>query len=186
MSSTTPSPGTTSSVGRHWTHISPGGSARIADGRVHGTAGELPIERFRRAEASALRAIDGRAPFRQIRELVRRVQADCAVEIGTNAHSAPWRLIGETVRVVIAGGRVSIRRRDREAAAHAGIAGRRQRVVDPAHPAGIGRPQPAAPPPPAAASGLLRPLSEYQRAAGGAWRWASIAGRSRRCPAGFG
>jgi hypothetical protein len=45
----------------------------IADGRVHGTTGEPPIERFRRAEASALQAINGRPPFRQIRELVRRV-----------------------------------------------------------------------------------------------------------------
>lgn len=142
----------------------------IADGRVHGTTGEPPIERFRRAEASALQAIDGRAPFRQIRELVRRVQADCAVELDTNAYSVPWRLIGETVRVIVAGGRVGIRHRDREVAAHAEIAGRHQRVVDPAHLAGIGRPQPATSPPAVAASELLRPLSEYEHAAGGAWR----------------
>jgi hypothetical protein len=89
----------------------------IADGRVHGTTGEPPIERFRRAEASALQAINGRPPFRQIRELVRRVQADCAVDLDTNAYSVPWRLIGETVRVIVAGGRVSIRHRDREVAA---------------------------------------------------------------------
>jgi len=143
----------------------------IADERVHGTTGEPPIERFRRAEASALQAINGRPPFRQIRELVRRVQADCAVELDTNAYSVPWRLIGETVRVVVAGGRVGIRHRDCEVAAHAEIAGRHQRVVDPAHLAGIGRPQPASSPPAVAtASELLRPLSEYEHAAGGAWR----------------
>jgi transposase len=142
----------------------------IADGRVHGTTGEAPIERFQRAEASALQPLNGRAPFRQIRELVRRVQADCAVEIDSNAYSVPWKLIGETVRVVVADGRVSIRHHDREVAVHAEIAGRRQRVVDPAHLAGIGRTPPPTSPPPATASELLRPLSEYERAAGGAWR----------------
>jgi hypothetical protein len=142
----------------------------IADQRVHGTTGEPPIERFQRAETNALQGLNGRAPFRQIRELVRRVQADCAVELDTNAYSVPWRLIGETVRVVVAGGCVSIRHRDREVAAHAETAGRRQRVVDPAHLAGIGRPQPVTSPPAAAAGDLLRPLSEYERAAGGAWR----------------
>ena len=63
---------------------------------------------------------------------------------------------------------LSIRHRDREVAAHAETAGRRQRVVDPVHLSGIGR-TPLAPSP-AAASDLLRPLSEYEGAAGGAWR----------------
>ena len=67
----------------------------IADVRVHGTTGEPPLVRFERDEAAALRPIAGRPPFRQIRELVRKVQADCAVEIDTNAYSVPWRLIGE-------------------------------------------------------------------------------------------
>ena len=141
----------------------------IADTRVHGTTGEPPIERFRRVEAGTLRPLNGRAPFGQLRELVRRVQADCAIEIDTNAYSVPWRLIGESVRVVIAGGRISIRHRDREVATHAETAGRRQRVVDPAHLTGIGRLRPATAPPPAACE-LLRPLSEYEHAAGGAWR----------------
>src|SRR5579863_2164797 len=51
----------------------------IADQRVHGTTGEVPIERFRRAEAGALRAIAGAPPFALARELVRKVQADCVV-----------------------------------------------------------------------------------------------------------
>jgi hypothetical protein len=37
-------------------------------------------------------------PFQAARELIRRVQTDCAVEIDGNAYSVPWRLIGETVR----------------------------------------------------------------------------------------
>ena len=43
------------------------------------------IERFERAERAALRAVDGRPPFGQMRQLVRRVQSDCAIELDTNA-----------------------------------------------------------------------------------------------------
>jgi len=143
----------------------------IADARVHGTTGEMPLARFERAEATALQPLAGRPPFRQVRELVRRVQADCAVEIDTNAYSVPWRLIGDTVRVVAAGGRISIRHHGREVAVHAETAGRRQRVVDPAHLAGIGRPPPGTlPSETTTASELLRPLSEYEHAIGGGWR----------------
>jgi len=66
--------------------------------RVHGTTGEAPLARFRRAEAQALKPIAGMPPFQAARELIRRVQTDCAVEIVGNAYSVPWRLIGETVR----------------------------------------------------------------------------------------
>ena len=69
----------------------------VADSRVHGTTGEAPIERFRREEAAALRPLAGRPPFRQLRELTRRVQADGCVELDTNRYSVPWRLIGERV-----------------------------------------------------------------------------------------
>lgn len=144
----------------------------IADVRVHGTTGEAPLERFRRDEAQALRPLDGRPPFRQIRELVRRVQPDCAIELDTNAYSVPWRLIGESVQVVVSGGRVSIRHAGHEVATHVETAGRRQRIVQPQHFAGvIGGPRLAPRPHPeaAAAPELLRPLSEYEQVAGGAW-----------------
>lgn len=52
----------------------------IADRRVHGTTGEVPIERFQRAEASALGPVAGIPPFAAARELVRKVQADCAAK----------------------------------------------------------------------------------------------------------
>ena len=42
----------------------------VADLRIHGTTGEPPIARFERDEATALRPLDGRPPFRQVRELV--------------------------------------------------------------------------------------------------------------------
>jgi hypothetical protein len=55
--------------------------------RKHRTTGEAPIERFRRAEAKALKSIAGAPPFHVARELIRRVQADCAVEIDGNVYS---------------------------------------------------------------------------------------------------
>ncbi|TSD82148.1 hypothetical protein FFK22_042090 [Mycobacterium sp. KBS0706] len=146
----------------------------IVDRRVHGTTGEPPIYRFRREEASALRPLDGRPPFRQVRDLMRRVQSDCCIEVDTNAYSVPWRLIGETVRAVVAGGRISIPHGDQEVAVHPECAGRRQRLIEPAHFSGM-----------SPVSGLLRsaaprarrrsqrrcsgPLAEYEQLVGGGW-----------------
>src|SRR6516162_8039696 len=63
----------------------------IADLRVHGTTGEAPLVRFQREEAAALKAVDGRPPFRQVRDLVRRVQADCAIEVDATSASPTRR-----------------------------------------------------------------------------------------------
>jgi hypothetical protein len=101
----------------------------IADVRVHGTIGEMPRARFERAEAAVLKAIDGRPPFRQVRELTRQVQADCAIEVGANSYSVPWRLIGESVQVVVADGRIRVCQAGQEVAVHAETTGRRQRVT---------------------------------------------------------
>lgn len=144
----------------------------IADVRVHGTTGEAPLARFQREEATVLKPLNGRPPFRQVRELVRRVQADCTIQIDANSYSAPWRLIGESVRVIVAEGRVRIQHAGAEVAVHAETAGRRQRVIDPRHfhgVAGAAPPAPAAPPAAAPQPALLRPLAEYERIAGGAW-----------------
>ena len=147
----------------------------IADVREHGTTGEAPIARFHREEAAALRPLEGRPPFRQVRDLIRRVSSDCCVEVDTNAYSVPWRLIGETVRVVVAGGRVSIQHGGSEVAVHPESAGRRQRLVEAAHFAGVSsrpataRPADVAPPEPPPAADLLRPLREYEQAIGGGW-----------------
>ena len=142
----------------------------IADLRRHGTTEEAPLERFQRDEAGALRPLCGRPPFRQLRDLVRRVQADCCVEVDTNAYSVPWRLIGESVRVVVSGGRVSILHDGREVAIHAEAAGRRQRLVEAAHFAGLSlRPTPPAAVPELPSADLLRPLQEYEQLVGGGW-----------------
>lgn len=141
----------------------------IADVRIHGTTGELPIVRFA-DEASALRPLGGRAPFGQLRDLVRKVGSDCAIDLDTNSYSVPWRLVGETVQVVVLGGRVIVRHAGNVVADHPQCDGRRQRIMDKAHLLGLvgtsaARSLPNCDPPPA----LLRPLAEYEAVAGGAW-----------------
>ena len=143
----------------------------VADVRVHGTTGEPPLVRFARDEAATLRPLAGRPPFRQIRELVRKVQAEGAVELDTNAYSVPWRLIGERVQVSVSAGRVRIHHAGRLVAEHAEAVGRHQRIVEPSHLAGIvGFPRAVAPEqPPLPPPDLLRALSEYEAVAGGGW-----------------
>jgi len=61
----------------------------VADARVHGTTGDAPIERFRRDELAALKAPPGRPPFRQLREVIRRVHADGCIDLDTNHYRVP-------------------------------------------------------------------------------------------------
>jgi hypothetical protein len=104
--------------------------------------------RFEREERLALRSLSGRPPFRQVREVVRRVQNDGCVDIDTNHYSVPWRLIGAQVQVVVS-------------------------AVDHAHLRGIIVDDSSAPgcmtPPMAPGAELLRALSEYEQVAGGGW-----------------
>ncbi len=144
----------------------------IADLRVHGATGEAPALRFTRNEAAMLKPLPCCGPFLAARELSRRVGADCAVELDTNAYSAPWRLIGERVRVLVSAETVRITHAGVEVASHQRSGGRHGRIVDRAHFDGV-----------AGADGrvvrwsaerqeapaLLRPLAEYEAVAGGAW-----------------
>jgi transposase len=146
----------------------------VADLRIHGTTGEAPALRFQRDEAAALRPLSGIAPFLSARDLLRRVGADCAVEVDSNAYSVPWRLIGERVRVTVSGGTVRVLHAGREVAVHAELTGRRGRTVDNRHLAGVvgtrERPVhvlPTAEAAPAETPVLLRPLAEYEAVAGG-------------------
>ncbi len=150
----------------------------VADQRVHGTTGEAPMVRFTRDEATALRPLNGRPPFRQLRELRRRVQNDACVDVDTNHYSVPWRLIGSEVTVQVGDGQVRIHHAGVEVACHDKRLGRRERVVDRAHLHGIvpSRPNPtndtpveATSPIPPHGPELLRPLAEYELAAGGGW-----------------
>ena len=153
----------------------------VADVRVHGTTGEVPMVRFEREERQALRPLNGRPPFRQLRELTRKVQNDACVDVDTNHYSVPWRLIGASVSVVVSGGKVRIHHAGAEVACHDKRLGRRERAVDRAHLHGIvqGRREedgdaetgPALPLAalPGSSVELLRPLAEYELVAGGGW-----------------
>ena len=150
----------------------------IANVRIHGTTGEVPMVRFERDEAHRLKPLGGRPSFGALRELTRVVGNDCAVEVDTNSYSVPWRLIGERVAVTVAAGEVRIRHGSREVAVHAQAQGRRQRVIDRDHLDGVAgrdgavrqrvieQPPIDHPPPPPA---LLRPLAEYEAIVGGSF-----------------
>jgi hypothetical protein len=110
--------------------------------------------------------------------LERRVRNDCAAEVDGNAYSVPWRLIGERVEVIVAGGLLRVRHGSHKVAVHAVVQGRRQRVIDARHlegVAGVGgqpvraQPEPVPQRPPQATPALLRPLAEYEALAGGAF-----------------
>lgn len=145
----------------------------VADTRIHGTTGEVPLTRFREKEAAALRPLEGRTTFQPLRECVRRVHADACIEFETNRYSVPWRLIGETVTLLI-NDQVRILHAGQEVAVHTRLAGQRRSSLQREHLIGIvgtePRPQPVAvPSAPATLSELLRPLQEYEALTGGAW-----------------
>jgi hypothetical protein len=108
-----------------------------------------------------------------LRDLVRKVQSDCAVDLDTNSYSVPWRLIGESVQVVVLAGRVIIRHAGQVVADHAVCNGRRQRIVDRTHFIGVagadGLVRADAPIEELAPAALLRPLAEYEAVVGGGW-----------------
>lgn len=151
----------------------------VADVRVHGTTGEAPIARFEREERSALRPLPGKAPFLQVRELTRRVHSDSCVELDTNRYSVPWRLIGESVTVIVAERQVRILYAGQEVASHPQSLLRRKTIIERAHLVGIvgahlvgvsWLPRPESSPAPAPIDAeLLRPLKEYEQMLGGAW-----------------
>jgi hypothetical protein len=104
--------------------------------------------------------------------MLTQVQADCAIDLDTNSYSVPWQLIGETVQVVVLGGRVMVRHAGQLVADHAVCEGRRQRIVNRAHLAGVvgaAGPVRRSPPLPAPPPHLLRPLAEYEAVTGGGW-----------------
>ena len=108
-----------------------------------------------------------------MRECIRRVHSDACVELETNRYSVPWRLIGETVTVLV-NEQVRILHAGQEAAMHARLAGQRRASLQREHLFDIvgSEPRPA----PSAVDALcaawpelLRPLKEYEAITGGAW-----------------
>lgn len=146
----------------------------VADVRVHGTTGEPPIARFERDERRALRPLPSKAPFLQVRELVRRVHTDACIELDTNRYSVPWKLVGEQVTVVVADREVQVLYAGQEVARHAQSCLRRSSIIDREHLTGIVGSQfvgttrlvPSATQAPAE---LQRDLVEYETLLGGGW-----------------
>ena len=141
---------------------------------LHERTGADDQEATQRDEAAALRPLSGTPPFLSARDLLRRVGADCAIEVDGNAYSVPWRLIGERVRVTVSGGAVRVLHAGREVALHTELKGRRGRAVNDCHLAGIvGSPErpivrrTVAETELAETPALLRPLAEYEALAGG-------------------
>ena len=104
--------------------------------------------------------------------MYRTVDAEGYVVYRQNFYSAPWRLIGETVRATITDGVVRIYHGLHEVAVHPICSGRRRRVIDPKHFAGLTGIKPI--PDIALASSpamptLLRPLGEYEAMLGGSF-----------------
>ena len=153
----------------------------VADVRVHGTTAEPPIDRFERDERRTLAPLAAKAPFLQVRELSRRVHTDACIELDTNRYSVPWKLIGETVTVIVAERQVRVQYAGQEVACHAQNAGRRTSIIERSHLVGIVGAHlvgvswlprsnaPASSSPPSLPAELLRPLAEYETALGGGW-----------------
>ena len=146
----------------------------VANRRIHGTTGRVPIEHFAAEEAQRLQPLPAYGRFEQVRELTRRVTNDCSVVVDTNAYSAPWLLIGERVRVLVSETQVRIHHGVAEVAAHRRSQGRRQRITDPAHFAGVAGAEGRAvrrirDDEGSGSESLLRPLEAYAEIAGGGW-----------------
>lgn len=146
----------------------------VADERQHGTTGEPPRQRFERDECNALSEIVGKPTFLLVQEVRRGVANDSFVDYQTNRYSVPWRLIGECVTVIADGGAISILHAGQVVATHSALAGRFGVSREPEHFVGIFRSHrdqadPSPPLDPLPIHELLRPLSEYEAAAGGRW-----------------
>jgi hypothetical protein len=132
----------------------------VSDVRCHGTTAEAPRLRFERDERAALQPLAGKPPFAQARELQRVVSSEACVEVDTNRYSVPWRLIGESVSVLVEADSVVVRHGGQAVAHHALLSGQRQRAIEPAHFDGLvgrafqprteGEAAPAVPAPPSA------------------------------------
>jgi transposase len=110
----------------------------IADLRIHGTTGERPLDRFQRAEAAALMALNGKPSYLAEQEFSRRVARDCCVQVEGNWYSVPAALVRQNVMVQIRDQQVVIRQGGRIVARHTRQeANQRSRQVIAGHWAGL-------------------------------------------------
>lgn len=113
-----------------------------ADQRIHGTTHEAPIVRFDRDERQALRPLPVRALPRREQRLRRRVANDAFIDVDTVRYSVPHRLVRDSVEVVIEEQHVRIVHGTTVVATHRRSFEPFDRVIDPAHFAGLWRPAP--------------------------------------------
>ena len=111
-----------------------------ADQRIHGTTQEAPIVRFDRDERQALRPLPIRALPRREQRLRRRVANDAFIDVDTVRYSVPHRLVRDYVDVLIEEQHVRIVYGATVVAMHRRSFEPFDRVIDPAHFAGLWRP----------------------------------------------
>ena len=111
-----------------------------ADQRIHGTTQEAPIVRFDRDERQALRPLPIRALPRREQRLRRRVANDAFIDVDTVRYSVPHRLVRDYVDVLIEAQHVRIVYGATVVAMHRRSFEPFDRVIDPAHFAGLWRP----------------------------------------------
>lgn len=111
-----------------------------ADQRRHGTTHEAPIVRFDRDERQALKPLLVRALPRREQRLRRRVANDAFVDVDTVRYSVPHHLVRDAVDVLIEEQHVRIMHGTTVVATHRRSFEPFDRVIDPAHFAGLWRP----------------------------------------------
>jgi transposase len=138
-----------------------------ADGRIHGTTRERPMERFERDERSMLRPLPSNPlPVTQ-RRLARKVAIDCFVDVDTIRYSVPHALVHRTLEVLVAEDEVVIFDGREVVARHRRSFEPHTRVVIPGHFEGLWRrPDEAVALLPALPVG--RSLADYAAVIGGA------------------
>lgn len=110
-----------------------------ADQRIHGTTHEVPMVRFERAEAEALRPLPARPLPTHGRRLQRRVANDAFVDIDTVRYSVPHRFVRDHVEALVAADEVRIFHGRDLVAVHVRSFEPHARVIDPAHFDGLWR-----------------------------------------------
>jgi transposase len=98
----------------------------VADERVHGTTHEQPAERFRRAEAATLVAVDQRRPAPRERLEQRIVPRDGNVAVEANRYPVPLEWAGRRIEVRILAGEIVLRSATGDLVNHARLTGKHQ------------------------------------------------------------
>jgi transposase len=143
-------------------------AVQVADRRIDRTTRERPADRFERAERAALRPLPARVLPVRTRRLNRRVSNDCFVDIDTVRYRVPHRFVRERVQVVIDRQSVEIWHRGIRIAGHTRTEEPHAKVRDPAHFAGLYKPE--APLPPCAGTPSEGLLEAYARIVEGGQR----------------